>query len=100
MILAVLLSDSAHSPCHVTGCSLPPFSAQDADYEAAGARIGTTEEAFGGDLVLKIRPPSAEAEVPLFKDGSRLVSFIQPAQNRGLVDALADKRMSVLGKEA
>ena len=73
---------------------------QDADYEAAGARIGTTEEAFGGDLVLKIRPPSAEAEVPLFNDGSRLVSFIQPAQNRGLVDALADKRMSVLGKEA
>lgn len=39
-------------------------------------------------------------EVPLFKEGATLVSFIYPAQNKELVDALAARRMTVLGERA
>jgi len=38
-------------------------SIPDADFQAAGARIGGAEEALGGDIVLKVRGPSAE-ELP------------------------------------
>jgi hypothetical protein len=71
----------------------------DADYEAAGATLGSTGDAFGQDIVLKVRPPDARAEVGLFKEGGRLVSFIHPAQNAELVAALAARRMTVLGMD-
>jgi NAD(P) transhydrogenase len=71
----------------------------DAEYLAAGAVIGTTSDAFGQDIVLKIRPPDAAKEVSLFKEGGRLVSFIYPAQNGELVEQLARKRMTVLGMD-
>lgn len=51
-------------------------------------------------MVLKIRPPSLDTEVPLLKPGGRLISFIQPAQNKDLVDALAQRKATVLGEAA
>lgn len=72
-------------------------SPQDADYEAAGAVLGSTGDAFGRDIVLKIRPPHETSEVSLLRPGSSLISFLHPAQNKGLVDALAQKRVSALG---
>ena len=48
------------------GSSIP-----DKDYEAAGAKIvGSAAEAFGTDIVLKVRNPS-EAELGLLKSNSR-----------------------------
>ena len=44
---------------------------QDADYEASGAKIVDTKEAFGQDIVLKVRPPKIEPEAGQFKDGAR-----------------------------
>ena len=38
------------------------------------------------------------SEVPLLKPGGTLISFIYPAQNKALVDALAARRMTVLGE--
>ena len=32
------------------------------------------------DIVLKVRPPSADKEVAMFREGSRLISFLYPAQ--------------------
>ena len=42
---------------------------QDAEYEKVGARIAAQGEAFGQDIVLKVRPPS-EAEAGKLKEGS------------------------------
>eukprot|EP00013_Stygamoeba_regulata_P021548 CAMPEP_0177645914 /NCGR_PEP_ID=MMETSP0447-20121125/9499_1 /TAXON_ID=0 /ORGANISM="Stygamoeba regulata, Strain BSH-02190019" /LENGTH=1173 /DNA_ID=CAMNT_0019148421 /DNA_START=167 /DNA_END=3688 /DNA_ORIENTATION=- len=66
----------------------------DAQYQAAGARIGSREEAFSQRLVLKVRPPIPE-EVPLFAPHSNLISFLFPAQNQALVEQLAERQMNV-----
>jgi NAD(P) transhydrogenase len=71
----------------------------DADYESAGATVGNTKEAFSQDIVLKVRPPDETKEVDLFKPGSRLISFLYPAQNKGLVEKLQSKKMTVLGMD-
>ena len=70
----------------------------DASYMAAGAIIGSTKDAFQQDIVLKVRPPSAEKEVGLFKEGGRLISFVYPAQNKDLVEKMKAKKLTVLGK--
>lgn len=67
-------------------------------YKAAGATIVDAKAALAQDVVLKVRPPS-DAEVPLFKEGGQLVSFLYPAQNKGLVDALAARKMTVLAMD-
>ena len=73
----------------------PPV--QDADYEASGAKLVETSAAFQSDIVLKVRPPSIADEVPLLREGGHLVSYIQPALNKELVDALQKKHMTAIG---
>jgi hypothetical protein len=85
-----------HTPTHTHTHHHPR---QDSEYIAAGATIGSTSEAFGADLVLKVRPPDAATEAPLLRDGGRLVSMVYPAQNKALVDALAAKKMTVIGEQ-
>lgn len=63
-----------------------------------GAKIGTREEAFGTDIVLKIRQPTTQ-EVALLRPSSTLVSFIYPAQNKPLVEQLASKKLTVLAMD-
>jgi NAD(P) transhydrogenase len=44
------------------------------------------------DIVLKVRPPSADnAEITGMKEGSTLISFLYPAQNKSLVSALQER---------
>ena len=49
----------------------------DADYEAAGARIGSAADALGADIVLKVRGPAAD-ELPKLKSGAILVGLLNP----------------------
>jgi NAD(P) transhydrogenase subunit alpha len=49
----------------------------DDTYVAAGAEITDAPTAFGADLVLKVRSPSAE-EISLFKKGGVLVGMLDP----------------------
>ncbi|MFN8589269.1 MAG: Re/Si-specific NAD(P)(+) transhydrogenase subunit alpha [Candidatus Eisenbacteria bacterium] len=69
----------------------------DAAYKAAGASIADSAAALwsGSDMVFKVRPPSLE-EVALMKQGGMLLSFIWPAQNPELMQALAAKGGTVL----
>jgi NAD(P) transhydrogenase subunit alpha len=55
----------------------------DADYVAAGARIGSAAEALGADLVLKVRAPTAE-ELPALKRGAALVGLLNPFDAAGV----------------
>lgn len=49
---------------------------QDEDYETSGAKIVNTKEAFGQDIVLKVRPPKIDPEAGQFKDGARYLQHI------------------------
>src|SRR5690606_6224937 len=52
-------------------------SVTDEAYAAAGARIADIAEAFGADLVLKVRAPSAD-ERTLMRSGTVLVGMLNP----------------------
>ena len=69
----------------------------DASYEAAGARIAASaaELYAGSDLIFKVRAPTPD-EIALMKPGSTLVSFVWPAQNPELMQALAARKLTVL----
>jgi H+-translocating NAD(P) transhydrogenase subunit alpha len=58
-------------------------SIPDADFAAAGARIGNTDEALSADIVLKVRGPLAE-ELPKLKKGALLVGLLNPFDAGGL----------------
>ena len=52
-------------------------SIPDADFQTAGARIGSTAEGLGADVVLKVRGPTAE-ELPKLKRGAILIGLLNP----------------------
>jgi NAD(P) transhydrogenase subunit alpha len=57
-------------------------SIPDADYVAAGARIGSAADALGADLVLKVRAPTA-AELPQLKSGAAVIGMLNPFDAAG-----------------
>ncbi len=67
-------------------------------YRAAGAEI-VSQVWDGADLVFKVRPPSL-AEVARMREGQTLVSFIWPAQNPELMQALAQRQATVLAMDS
>ncbi len=76
----------------------------DGQYETAGATIVERGEAWStSDIVLKLRPPTLNAdgttEADQMRDGATLISYIQPAQNKALVEALAKKQLTVLAMD-
>ena len=76
-------------------------SFRDEDYAAAGARIvANAAELLGtADIVFKVRAPTVE-EIGLMRPGTTLVSFVWPAQNPELMQALAGRGLTVLAMDA
>ena len=73
-------------------------SFRDEDYLAAGATIGS--DPYAADIVLKVRPPKVDAgELDGMKDGSTLISFLYPAQNRAIVDELKKRGITSFGMD-
>jgi len=71
----------------------------DSQYETAGATIVERTAAWGdSDIVLKLRPPTT-TEVEQLREGCTLISYIQPAQNTELVDALAKRKVNALAMD-
>ncbi len=58
-------------------------SAPDDVYQAVGVEITDAAGAFGCDLVLKVRAPTA-AELPLLKPGTTIVGMLNPFDAEGL----------------
>ncbi len=52
-------------------------------YEAAGATLGTAQDALGAELVMKVRAPSA-AELPQMKSGAVVVGMLDPFDAEGI----------------
>jgi H+-translocating NAD(P) transhydrogenase subunit alpha len=73
-------------------------SATDEAYVAAGAEITDAAGAFGCDLVLKVRSPSAQ-ELSLLKPGAALVGMLDPFNREGL-EQLAKASLTSFALEA
>lgn len=73
-------------------------SVTDEAYAAAGAEIVDRAGAFGAELVLKVRAPSAD-ELPLLKSGAALVGMLNPFDREGL-QRLADAGLTAFALEA
>ncbi len=73
----------------------------DDTYRAAGAEIIDDMARLwaSADIVFKVRGPSM-AEVGLMRAGGTLVSFVWPAQNPDLMQALAAKKATVLAMDS
>jgi len=73
----------------------------DEAYRAAGAEIIDDAARLwaSADIVFKVRAPSM-AEVARLRQGAILVSFIWPAQNRELLQALAERKATVLAMDS
>jgi NAD(P) transhydrogenase subunit alpha len=73
----------------------------DETYRAAGAEV--IEDAArlwaSADIVFKVRAPSM-AEVARMRQGAILVSFLWPAQNPELLQALAERKATVLAMDS
>jgi H+-translocating NAD(P) transhydrogenase subunit alpha len=83
----------------VETCAGAASSFPDEAYAAAGARIGTAEEAWQADIVLRVNAPAPD-EISRLRDGATLISLLSPALNPDLVDALAQRPITVLAMDA
>lgn len=49
--------------------------------------------------MLKVRPPSIDGEAKALKEGSTVISFLYPAQNKAVVDALALRKVNAFAMD-
>ncbi|KAE8745159.1 hypothetical protein FOCC_FOCC008225 [Frankliniella occidentalis] len=68
------------------------------DYASVGANVVDRTKAFGSDIILKVRPPQ-ESELPVLREGSTLISFLYPAQNKSLVDHMSKKKINAFAMD-
>ncbi|KAM5535172.1 hypothetical protein V8D89_011108 [Ganoderma adspersum] len=72
----------------------------DEQYKAAGATIVDKAEVFArSDILLKVRAPALGQEAELVKEGSTLISFLYPGQNKPTVEALAARKSTAFAME-
>ncbi|KAK0463957.1 NAD(P) transhydrogenase beta subunit-domain-containing protein [Desarmillaria tabescens] len=72
----------------------------DEQYSSAGARLVSREELFkASDIMLKVRPPLLDQEAHLLKEGSSVISFLYPAQNKDIVDLLASRKVNAFAMD-
>ncbi len=72
----------------------------DADYKKAGASVEKSRKKLlaSGDITLRLRKPDIK-EVPLLKKGSIHVSYLDPFNEPGLLEALAKQQVSAISME-
>lgn len=73
---------------------------QDDAYKAAGATLvdGASSVWSDSDIVLKVRSVSVE-ETESIKEGQTIISFLQPAQNKDLVEKLAERKATTFAMD-
>jgi len=73
----------------------------DAAFEAAGCTVAATAEEIwaGSDIVLKVRGPDEE-ETAQLRSGQTLISFLWPAQNPELLQALTGRGVTALAMDS
>ncbi|KAI0748109.1 PNTB-domain-containing protein [Daedaleopsis nitida] len=72
----------------------------DEQYRAAGAIVVDKNELFErADILLKVRPPVYGQETEHVKEGSTVISFLYPNQNKPIVEALAARKATAFAME-
>ena len=74
-------------------------SAPDDAYVAAGAVLGTDDDAWAAEVVLTVNGPTT-ADVGRLSDGATVVGLVAPAQQPDLLGALARRPVTVLAMDA
>ncbi|PXX05123.1 Re/Si-specific NAD(P)(+) transhydrogenase subunit alpha [Mycolicibacterium moriokaense] len=74
-------------------------SFSDAAFTEAGAGVGSAEQVWAADVVLKVNAPD-NAEIAAVRDGATLIGLISPALKPELVDQLATRPITVLAMDA
>jgi NAD(P) transhydrogenase subunit alpha len=71
----------------------------DQAYEDAGAKLMSGDEVLASaDIWIKVRPP-ALVEIERAREGTLLISLIQPERNPDILEALASKKINALALE-
>jgi NAD(P) transhydrogenase subunit alpha len=70
----------------------------DAEYQAAGARLVSAEDALGSDLVLKVRRPNAQ-EVAHLKPGALVIAAMDPYGHQEAIEAMAKAGVAAFAME-
>ena len=70
----------------------------DAEYQTAGARLVSAEDALGSDLVLKVRRPNAQ-EVAHLKPGALVIAAMDPYGHREAIEAMAKAGVAAFAME-
>jgi len=73
-------------------------SVPDSAYEAVGATIGSSAQAFDCEMVLKVRAPS-EAELAQIKSGTVVIGMLDPFDN-AMISAMANSGITAFALEA
>ncbi|KAG1891112.1 PNTB-domain-containing protein [Suillus subluteus] len=72
----------------------------DEEYVAAGATIVSRDELFDRtDIMIKVQAPSVAEEAKGMKEGSTVISFLYPAKNKAVVDALASRKVNAFAMD-
>src|SRR5689334_8178482 len=71
----------------------------DEAFADADVRIGSAEEVWGADVVVKVNAPTAE-EIGRLKQGATIVSMMAPARSPELVEQLAAQGVTGLAMDA
>ncbi|TFV88746.1 Re/Si-specific NAD(P)(+) transhydrogenase subunit alpha [Blastococcus sp. CT_GayMR16] len=71
----------------------------DEAYAEAGASIGTADDAWQADVVLRVNAPAFD-ELPRLREGATLISLLSPALNPDLVEELATRPITALAMDA
>ena len=87
--LEVLVESGAGERSHIT----------DAAFEEAGARIGSSGEALGAEIVTVVKAPSAE-EIGRLPRGAVVIGFLDPLTDADTVRALASAGVTAFAMEA
>jgi NAD(P) transhydrogenase subunit alpha len=74
-------------------------SFDDDAYAATGATVGSAEQAWQADVVLRVNGPT-DGEIAKLKDGATIVALLAPAFRPELVDALAQRPITALAMDA
>ncbi|MCG8592315.1 MAG: alanine dehydrogenase [Proteobacteria bacterium] len=91
------LVDAGHEVCVEAGAGRGSGFG-DEDYRKAGAQIVDAEEAFGAQLVVKVKEPNAE-EVAWLRSGQTLFAYLHLAAAPALADALRAAGVMAIGYE-
>ncbi|KAF7621604.1 hypothetical protein AFLA_011898 [Aspergillus flavus NRRL3357] len=72
----------------------------DQAYEQAGATLVDRATVWSqSNIILKVRGPQPGDEIEALQQGSTIISFLYPAQNKQLVDQLASRRVTAFAMD-